>query len=271
MSDNKKYYYLKLKDNFFDSESMIVLESMPDGYLYSNILTKLYLRSLKNEGKLMFNDRIPYNPTILAQIVRHNVGVVEKALNIFSNLGLIEILDNGAIYMMDIQNYIGHSSTEADRKRVYRERITSQNGQMSLKCPDKSPPEIEIEKELDIELKKDINKNKQKVPAADASGSVGEIYDYWNLKAKQKLSGDKSIINNLKTILRTYTIDDVKMVIDYIVNSKWHIEKGQVLLSVVSKPTLFAEKLDRALNSKPLQSTKDALWNCNDNDYSGGF
>ena len=47
MADNNKYYYLKLKDNFFDSDTMIILESMPDGYLYSNILLKLYLRSLK--------------------------------------------------------------------------------------------------------------------------------------------------------------------------------------------------------------------------------
>ena len=52
MSDNKKYYYLKLKDDFFDSDSLIVLESMQDGYLYSNILLKLYLRSLKNKGRL---------------------------------------------------------------------------------------------------------------------------------------------------------------------------------------------------------------------------
>ncbi len=54
MADSKKYYYLKLNENFFESDTMIVLESMPDGYLYSNILMKLYLRSLKNEGKLMF-------------------------------------------------------------------------------------------------------------------------------------------------------------------------------------------------------------------------
>ena len=61
MSDNKKYYYLKLKDNFFDSDEMIILESMQDGYIYSNILLKLYLRSLKNDGKLMLNDKIPFN------------------------------------------------------------------------------------------------------------------------------------------------------------------------------------------------------------------
>ena len=47
MSDNKKYYYLKLKENFYDSEEMIILQNMQDGYLYSDILMKLYLRSLK--------------------------------------------------------------------------------------------------------------------------------------------------------------------------------------------------------------------------------
>ena len=161
MADNKKYYYLKLKDNFFDSDEMIILESMPDGYLYSNILLKLYLRSLKYEGRLMFNDRIPFNSNMLAQVTRHSVGVIEKAMQVFKELNLIEIMDSGAIYMTDIQAFIGKSSTEADRKRDYRLRIEKEkkglleNGQMSDKCPDKPPPEIEIEieKELDIEIK----------------------------------------------------------------------------------------------------------------------
>ncbi len=48
MADNRKYYYLKLKDNFFDGDSIVLLESMQDGILYSNILLKLYLKSLKN-------------------------------------------------------------------------------------------------------------------------------------------------------------------------------------------------------------------------------
>ena len=130
MSDNQKYYYLKLVDNFFDRDEMIMLESMPDGYLYSNILLKLYLRSLKNTGKLMFNDRIPYNPTMLANITRHPVAVVEKAVDIFQQLGLVEILDNGAIYMLDIQDFIGKSSTEADRKRNYRRRIDEEKKQL---------------------------------------------------------------------------------------------------------------------------------------------
>lgn len=157
MADNKKYYYLKLKDNFYESEEMIILQNMPDGYLYSDILLKLYLRSLKNNGKLMFKDVIPYTPSALAQVVRHQVGTVEKALKIFQDLGLIEVLDNGAIYMLDIQNFIGESSTEADRIRQYRAKIKEDKDgvQMLQQMYNKCTPEIEIEKEIEKEKKKD--------------------------------------------------------------------------------------------------------------------
>lgn len=153
MSDNKKYYYLRLKDNFFDSDELKILESMKDGYLYSNILLKLYLRSLKNDGKLVVNDRIPYNAEMLASVTGHQIGTVKQALSIFKDLGLIDVLENGAIYMLDIQNFIGRGSSEADRKREYRQRIETDRTNVR-QISDKTPPEIEleIEKELEIEL-----------------------------------------------------------------------------------------------------------------------
>ncbi|HGN7823374.1 TPA: phage replisome organizer N-terminal domain-containing protein [Streptococcus pyogenes] len=162
MADNKKYYYLKLKENFFESDEAIILESMPDGYIYSNILLKLYLRSLKNDGLLMFNNLIPYNAQMLATITRHQIGTVEKAIQIFRDLQLIEILDNGAIYMTNIQNFVGKSSTDADRKRIEYAKA-KQLGQISMKCAEKSPPEIEIEldKERELDKKIDINIDKE--------------------------------------------------------------------------------------------------------------
>ena len=171
MSDNKKYYYMRLKENFFDDDNMLILESMPDGYLYCNILLKLYLRSLKDNGRLMLNGRIPYNPQMLATVTRHQIGTVERALNIFKELGLVEVLDNGAIYMMDIQNYIGKSSSEADRQREYQNRLKSEkelgNALPEESCKEsckksnrKSTPELELEK--DIEIDKEIEKEREK-------------------------------------------------------------------------------------------------------------
>ena len=164
MSDNKKYYYLRLKDNFFDSDELKILESMKDGYLYSNILLKLYLRSLKNDGKLVVNDRIPYNAEMLASVTGHQVGAIKQALSMFKELGLIEILENGAIYMLDIQNFIGKGSTEADRQRLYDRRISEERKQKKLtqsrnleEILEKSTPEIEIELEKEIKIEKEID------------------------------------------------------------------------------------------------------------------
>ena len=126
MADNKTYYYLKLKEGFFDSEDMKLLQAMKDGYMYSDILLKLYLRSLRQDGRLMYRGIIPYTSDMIATITNHQVGTVEKAVKILEQMGFIEILDNGAIYMTDIQNFIGQSSSEADRKRQYRKEIEAE-------------------------------------------------------------------------------------------------------------------------------------------------
>ena len=70
MSDNRKYYYLKLKENYFDDDSIVLLESMQDGVLYSNILLKLYLKSLKHGGRLQLDEDIPYTAQMIATITR---------------------------------------------------------------------------------------------------------------------------------------------------------------------------------------------------------
>ena len=216
MADNKKYYYLKLKENFFDSDELILLESQTDGYLYSNILLKLYLRSLKNNGKLMFNERIPYNAEILSKVTRHNVAVVEKALYLFEELGLIEKLSNGAIYMLDIQNFIGKSSTEADRKRTYRNAITNEKtlllndsctnvGQMSQQMSDKSTPEIEIEKEIEKEIEIEIEKEiKERIDYQKIVNMYNDTCVSFPKLTKLSDSRKKSI----KARLNTYSYDD---------------------------------------------------------------
>ena len=158
MADNRKYYYLKLKESYFDDDAIVLLESMQDGVIYSNILLKLYLKSLKNGGKLQLDENIPYTAQMIATITRQQVGTVERALKIFMKLGLVEPLPSGALYMSNIELLIGQSSTEGERKRRARMKISEQkrlSGQVSEAKADICPPEIEIKKEIDIELEKE--------------------------------------------------------------------------------------------------------------------
>ena len=160
MSDNRKYYYLKLKENYFDDDSIVLLESMQDGVLYSNILLKLYLKSLKHGGRLQLDENIPYTAQMIATITRQQIGTVERALQIFLKLGLVEVLDSGTFYMSNIELLIGQSSTEAERKRAARlqNKALSAPRTSGGHLSDIRPPEIEIELEKEIKIKREIEK-----------------------------------------------------------------------------------------------------------------
>ncbi len=155
MADNRKYYYLKLKENYFDDDVIMVLESMPDGILYSNLLLKLYLKSLKHGGRLQLDENIPYTAQMIATITHHQIGTVERALNIFLKLGLIERTPDGIFYMSNIELLIGKSSTEGERKKQARLALKAQSGQLSGHLSDIHPPEIEIKKEIELESERE--------------------------------------------------------------------------------------------------------------------
>ena len=98
-----------------------------------------------------------YTAQMIATLTRHQIGTVERALSIFQQLGLVEQLDCGMLYMTDIELMIGQSSTKAERKRAARLENKAllpprtNGGHLS----DIRPPEIEIKKEIDIELEKE--------------------------------------------------------------------------------------------------------------------
>ena len=176
MADNRKYYYLKLKESYFDDDAIVLLESMQDGILYSYILLKLYLKSLKHGGRLQLDESIPYTPQMIATITRQQIGTVERAIKIFLQLGLMEQMADGAFYMSNIELLIGQSSTEGERKRRARQAnrtALNPGGQMSAHCLDIRPPEIEIELEIEKELERELEKGH---PAPAALGRYQNVF-----------------------------------------------------------------------------------------------
>lgn len=224
MSESKKYYYLKLKENFFNSDEIVLIESMQDGILYSNILLKLYLLSLKYNGFLRLNENMAYTAQMIATITRHEVGTVERALNVFMEFGLIVPAADGSIYMTNIEDMVGKSSTEADRKRIARAEVKRLNGQTADKCPqnvpavsENCPPEIEIEKETDIkkESERELYGRYRNVSLT--------ISEYEQLKCDYSMYADKYIeklseymestgksYNNHSATIRSWLKKDIK-------------------------------------------------------------
>ena len=98
------------------------------GVLYSNILLKLYLKSLKHGGWLQLDEDIPYTAQMIATITRQQIGTVERerALQIFLKLGLVEVLDSGTFYMSNIELLIGQSSPRlrSSKTRLFLRRTS---------------------------------------------------------------------------------------------------------------------------------------------------
>lgn len=153
---DKKYYWLKLKRDFFKRHDIQIIESMPNGKDYILFYLKLLCESVDHEGKLRFSDAIPYNEQMLATITNTNVDVVRSAIKVFGELRMMEVMDDGTYYMREVNKMIGEESYWAQQKRAQRAKI-AEIGQIptlsneSPTCPSKSiEKEIETEKEIDI-------------------------------------------------------------------------------------------------------------------------
>lgn len=184
MADNKKYYYLKLADNFFNRQEIVFIEEMKDGDKYIVVLLKLYLLSLKDNGRLSFKKLVPYDTKMLATITKKSERFIKKAINLFEKYELIEVLDTGIIYMNDIQSFIGKSSTEADRKREQRKRVKAEKeqnikntsdenmGHLSDICPPNVHERIENrDKRIENrELQQEIDKNQK---------GLSLLFEFW--------------------------------------------------------------------------------------------
>ena len=119
---DKKYYWLKLKRDFFKRHDIRIIEAMPNGKDYILFYLKLLCESVDHDGNLRFSEQIPYNEDMLATITNTNVDVVRSAIKVFTELQMMEILDDGTVFMREVQKMIGSETYWAERKRIQKAR-----------------------------------------------------------------------------------------------------------------------------------------------------
>lgn len=122
MAEVKKFYWIKLQKDFFKRHDIRVIESMPNGKEYILFYLKLLVESVSHNGNLRFSDTIPYNAEMLAAVTNTNVDIVRNATRIFTELDLMEILDDQTIYMTELQKMVGCETEWAAKKRLQRSK-----------------------------------------------------------------------------------------------------------------------------------------------------
>lgn len=125
MADTRKrFYWLKLKRDFFKRHDIRIIESMPNGKDYVLFYLKLLCESVDHDGSLRFSDQIPYSEDMLSTITNTDVDVVRSSIKIFTELGMMDLLDDGTIFMNEVNKMIGSAvdNDNANRQRRFRER-----------------------------------------------------------------------------------------------------------------------------------------------------
>lgn len=151
-----KYYWLKLKEDFFQQEAMEWLEEQKNGKEYSLFYLKLCLKSLKDSGVLVRHvgtKTIPYTAKKLAEITNTTPAIAGDALEALKDIGLITEDTNGVLFIPSLAEMVGSesSSREAVKKRTQRQRKKGQEGDtlgdnLSPQCPqcdnDNAPSDV---------------------------------------------------------------------------------------------------------------------------------
>lgn len=166
----KRYYWLKLQENFFDDDTIDFIEGQENGEKYVLFYLKLCLKALRNEGKLIRyvgELLLPYDEVGIAKLTKTDVDIVRSALTLFAKIGLIKRLETGEIYLTQLNELVGKETDSAQRKRKQRIREQSMSQiEWENVTPMSQEGHTDIEIDIDKEKEKDTyNACAQNVPA----------------------------------------------------------------------------------------------------------
>lgn len=123
----KKYYWMKLREDFFDDDAIEWLEEQPKGKEYALFYLKLCLKSLKTNGLLIRTVGtilVPYDTKKLADITKTDYDTAIVAMELLKNIGLVEIMESGEICLPRMEEMIG---SETDKAAIMRKARAQKN------------------------------------------------------------------------------------------------------------------------------------------------
>lgn len=256
----KRYYWIKLKTDFFDLPEIDWLLSQKNGAEYIVLYQMLCLMTANNNGELYskFGEMIvPYDVEKIVRDTKYfDFDTVKVALELYKKLGLVYESENDMLRISKYEEMIGSESSWAEKKRRYRQKKTIENNEVQEIGHNEDSVQdnfrqdididIDIEKEIDIDNKKEINK--EKIP-------YKEIIDCLNNLAKTNYRPtSKETKDKIKARWNEgFRLNDFETVI----KNKCNDWLGTDMEKFLRPITLFGTKFESYLNQKPHKSIED--------------
>ena len=208
----KKYYWLKLKRDFFKRHDIRVIEAMPNGKDYILFYLKLLCESVDHDGKLRFNETVPYNADMLSVITDTNKDTVRAAIDLFVDLSLMEIMDDGTLYMLECEKMVGATSVDNSTERVRRFRERQKEAQKLLVESDETECNVTETEKRNESKSKSKSKSNNNIVEKSTPDSVlkAEFEEVWKEYPKKegKTNAEKDYLKARKEGVSKETILD---------------------------------------------------------------
>ncbi len=248
MAEKKKYYWLKLKRDFFKRHDIRIVEAMPNGKDYILFYLKLLLESIDHEGTLRFSETIPYNEQMLSVVTNTNIDTVKSAMELFIELNMMTVYDDQTIYMTEVDKLIGSETANAERVRRHR-ALKAQTLQCNTLVTNGNT-EIEKEKEIEQDTDTEVEVEAATATATEENqlklvgGSLGKGVVYLTDCQLHDLMDRLGIdaFNRGVARLATWIIDKNAHVNNhYETILKWYKEDSQVKKGTGKKKTRYGD------------------------------
>ena len=250
----RRYFWMKFQRDFFKSLRIKRLRRLAGGDTYTIIYLKLQLLSIINEGYLEYKGVFDSFAEELAEDIDEDIENIEVTMTYLLSCGLMEQTTENKVFLPYAAENIGSECGSAKRVRDHREK------QKALQCNADVTNLLRtcnVEKEIDIEIDKDIEDNTP-FAIAEKHDDVKDILNYLNEKAgtNYRATTDKTRKLIKARMKEGFTVDDFKTVIDKKVTD-W---KNDPQMNAYLRPeTLFGNKFEGYLNqqvniSKPVQT-----------------
>ena len=183
--EEKKYYWIKLKTNFFDLPTIDWIMSQNNGCEYIVLYQMLCLKTANTDGKLVSQlgeMLIPYDIEKIARDTKYfSNDTIRVALELFKSLGLIYVSDDNTMTISNYDEMVGCESQWAEKKRLYRQKQKQIGGQQQGQIEDNVRQEYR-DKRLEIRDKsieyrdKSVNKEKEEKEKRETYVSILDSY-----------------------------------------------------------------------------------------------